>query len=166
MADSSSMTKMRDLGMRSDLIQPMRGEVLGPEFLVPGPLLVRSPWSVPGPRPWSTHEEPRTLDGLSTEDAPGTKNEGSRTLAALDPDRFQLTLVEIRGVEEEREDVAGAHGAGDAAVLGHGFDALTVDLDEHRAALDASVERRAHGLDAGDQDALDAPRHIEAFGGL
>src|SRR5439155_422033 len=47
-----------------------------------------------------------------------------------------------------------------------GFDALTVDLDEHRAALDASVERRAHGLDAGDEHALDAPGHLEAFGGL
>ena len=40
------------------------------------------------------------------------------------------------------------------SIVGDRLDALAVDLEQHRPALDAAVERRAHRLDARDQHAL------------
>src|SRR5207247_10078473 len=73
--------------------------------------------------------------------------------AILDTNGFELSLIKVRRVDVEREDVAGARGAREAAILGDRLDALAIDLEQHRAALDAAVERGAHRLDARDQHA-------------
>src|SRR5262245_40799765 len=78
--------------------------------------------------------------------------------AIVNPDRLELSLIKIRGIDVQREDVAGVRGARDAAVLRDRLDALAIDLEQHRAALDAAVERRAHRFDARDQDAADLLR--------
>src|SRR4029079_19437479 len=88
------------------------------------------------------------------------------TLTLLDPDGLELAALEVARVDAEREDGVGARGAGDAAVLRRGFDALPVDLEQHRPPLDAAVERRAHALDPGAQHAADVARHVEAVGHL
>src|SRR5256885_9894764 len=75
-------------------------------------------------------------------------------LPVLDADRFQLALIEIRRVDVEREDVARARAFRDAAVVAGRFEALAIDLEEHGAALDPPVERRAHRLDPGEWHAL------------
>jgi len=74
--------------------------------------------------------------------------------------------LEVRRVDVEREDVARAGGAGDAAVLGGRLDPLAVDLEQDGAALDAAVERGAHPFDARDQHAAHVVRHVQPVGGL
>src|SRR2546426_7726732 len=54
---------------------------------------------------------------------------------------FPYTTLFRSRIDIEGEDVAWAGGAGDAAVLGDRLDALAIDFQEHRAALDAAVER-------------------------
>ena len=50
-------------------------------------------------------------------------------LSLVDAYRLELPLLEVRGVEIEREDVAGPRRAGDATVVGDRADVLPVDFE-------------------------------------
>src|SRR6476659_10139060 len=85
--------------------------------------------------------------------------------SVFDADRLQLPLIEIGSVDVESEDVAGMCRPRYAPVVGDRFDALAVHFEKHGAALDAAVERRAHCLHAGDEDAADWRWQLQPFRG-
>ena len=72
--------------------------------------------------------------------------------------RPELGLVEV-----ERQHVAGVGRGDQAAVVLDGPDRLTVDFEQHVAALDVGVERRAHRIDARDDDAVRAVGQVEVL---
>src|SRR5262245_64561562 len=90
----------------------------------------------------------------------------NRPSSIFNANGLQLTLIKVGRIDVEREDVAGMRGSRDAPVLGDRIHSLAVDFEEHRAAFDAAVERRAHRLDTGDQDTGHLFRQFQTLRGL
>src|SRR5207247_5479099 len=68
------------------------------------------------------------------------------SLSIVDADRLELPLIDVGRVHVEGEDLAGLRRSGDPAEVGDRFDRLAVDFEQHAAALDVGVERRARPL--------------------
>src|SRR5688572_23743797 len=94
----------------------------------------------------------------------GSGTGSSRRLAwhVVDANGRQPPFVHARLVDVEGEDVAGPCLGYGLVVVVDRADRPAVDLEDHVAALDVGVERRADGVHAPHDDAAHAVRHVVA----